>query len=96
MTTWGNDRAPIAMCEVPRGMNVSPEPRPATTSDAEVLLTAVAEALTACEAAGYTVKLKHGAVMTRVGYVLPLGDGEWCARTLNWSPFSGQAGDDED
>ena len=82
------------MCAVPRGHNITPEPAP--VPDAEVLLTAVAEALTACDAAGYAVKLKHGAVMTRVGYVLPLGDGEWCARTLNWSPFSAQASGDED
>ena len=64
--------------------------------DAETLLHAVAAALNACDAAGFDVKLKHGAVMTRVGYVLPLGDGKWCARTLNWSPFSAQASDDED
>lgn len=65
--------------------------------DAEELLVSVAAALTACDAAGYEVKLKHGAVMTRVGYVLPLGDGEWAARTLNWTEFSVQAsGDDED
>ena len=98
MATWGAVPPPIAMCAVPRGHNVTPEPRPVPpVPDAEVLLAAVAAALTACDAAGYTVKLKHGAVMTRVGYVLPLGDGEWCARTLNWSPFSAQAsGDDED
>jgi len=70
-----------------------PEPFP---PDAETLLTAVAAALAACDAAGFEVKLKHGAVMTRVGYVLPLGDGEWGARTLNWSPFSAQASDDEE
>ena len=84
------------MCEVPRGHNITPEPHPGAAPDAEELLTAVARALNACDTAGYEVKLKHGAVMTRVGYVLPLGDGKWCARTLNWSPFSGQAGDDED
>jgi hypothetical protein len=43
-----------------------------------------------------TVKLKHGAVMTREGYVLPLGDGKWAARTLAWTEFSTQASDDED
>ena len=64
--------------------------------DAETLLASVAAALNACDAAGFTVRLKHGAVMTRVGYVLPLGDGKWCARTLNWSPFSAQSGDEED
>ena len=41
------------------------------------------------------VKLKHGAVMTREGYVLPIGDGRWAARTLAWTPFSDQAGDDD-
>ena len=95
MTFGRNTPLPIPMLEVPLGHNITPEPRPAAMPDAEVLLTAVAEALTACDAAGYTVKLKHGAVMTRVGYVLPLGDG-WCARTLNWSPFSPPPGDDPD
>ena len=90
---WLRKSDPIRMLEGPREASITPaDPVP----DAEELLAAVAEALTACEAAGYTVKLKHGAVMTRVGYVLPLGDGEWCARTLNWSPFSDQVGDDED
>ena len=92
--TWRRQAPPITMCEVPRGHNITPEPGP--VPDAEELLTAAARALNACDAAGYEVRLKHGAVMTRVGYVLPLGDGEWCARTLNWSPFSAQAGDDED
>ena len=64
--------------------------------DAETLLASVAAALNACDAAGFTVRLKHGAVMTRVGYVLPLGDGKWCARTLNWSPFSAPLADDLD
>ena len=90
---WLRKPDPIPMLEGPRGADITPS---GPVPDAEELLAAVADALTACEAAGYTVKLKHGAVMTRVGYVLPLGDGEWCARTLNWSPFSGQAGDDED
>jgi hypothetical protein len=55
--------------------------------DPAALLGAVAEALNACEAAGITVKLKHGIVSTRNGYVLPLGDGRWGARTLAYSPF---------
>ena len=87
---WLSKHAPIHL----RGQE--PATPPAPVPDAEVLLTAVAAALTACDAAGYTVKLKHVAVMTPVGYVLPLGDGEWCARTLNWSPFSPPPGDDED
>jgi len=97
VATWGAVPPPIAMCEVPPGANVSPEPRPVPLApDASALLSLVAAALTACETAGFTVKLKHGAVMTRAGYVLPLGDGEWAARTLNWSPFSAQAPDDDE
>lgn len=90
MIPWLNrDRTPVEL----RGQHDAPAPVP----DAAELLSAVAAALTACDTAGFTVRLKHGAVMTRVGYVLPLGDGEWCARTLNWNPFSAQAsGDDED
>lgn len=63
--------------------------------DAEALLGAVAGALTACEEAGIKVKLKHGAVYTRVGYVLPAGT-HWVARTLQWSPFSPPEGRDDD
>ena len=92
--TWPPSPAHIPLLDVPFGQNITQGPRPGP--DAEELLTAVARALNACDAAGYEVRLKHGAVMTRVGYVLPLGDGKWCARTLNWSPFSGQAGDEED
>lgn len=58
-----------------------PQPDPAA------LLGQVAEALNACEAAGIPVKLKHGIVSTRNGYVLPVRDG-WVARTLAYSPFS--------
>ena len=57
------------------------------TPDAERLLGAVAGALTACEAAGITVKLKHGAVITRFGFVFPVGDKQWGARTRAYSPF---------
>ena len=93
---WGRDLAPITMCEVPRGHNITPEPRPvAPVPDAGHLLALVAEALTACEAAGITVKLKHGAVMTLLGYVLPLGDGKWGARTLAWTEFSSLSPDDD-
>lgn len=64
--------------------------------DAAPLLADVAAALNACEAAGIEVKLKHGAVITRYGYVLPVGDGEWGARTRAYSPFgTPEAGDDD-
>ena len=62
--------------------------------DAEQLLGAVAGALTACESAGIAVRLKHGIVVTRVGYVLPVNGG-WVARTLAYSPFGTPEGDDE-
>ena len=94
--TWPPSPAHIPLLEVPFGQNVSPAPRP-PAPDTAALLSSVAAALTACEAAGITVKLKHGAVMTPLGYVLPLGDGTWGARTLTWTEFSVQAGsDDED
>ncbi len=64
--------------------------------DAGELLGAVATALTACEAAGIKVKLKHGAVITRFGFVFPVGDAQWGARTLAYSPFGAPHGDDHD
>ena len=42
------------------------------------------------------MKLKHGAVMTLLGYVLPLGDGKWGARTLAWTEFSSMSPDGDD
>ena len=87
--------AHIPMLDVPFGSNVSPAPAP--PPDAAAVLSLVASALTSCEEAGITVKLKHGAVITPLGYVLPLGDGRWGARTLTWTEFSVQAGsEDED
>ena len=64
-------------------------------TDAAALLAAVADALTACEKAGIKVRLRHGAVDTRHGYVLP-ADGEWVARTRLWSPFSPDSDEEED
>ena len=54
--------------------------------DPPALLKAVADSLTACAEAGLKVKLKHGAVYTPAGYVLPARGG-WVARTLEYSPF---------
>ena len=88
--------AHIPMLEAPFGQNVSPDPKPAPPPDAAALLSLVASALTSCEEAGITVKLKHGAVITPLGYVLPLGDGRWGARTLAWTEFSVQAGSEEE
>lgn len=66
-----------------------------TQPDAEALLGAVAAALTACERAGVSVKLKHGIVHTREGYVLPVGD-RWVARTMAYTEFTPAPGDDDD
>ena len=86
--------AHIPMLDAPFGQNVSPQPDP--PPDAAALLSLVASALTSCEEAGIKVRLKHDAVITDFGYVLPL-DGTWAARTREWTPFSAQAGsDDED
>jgi hypothetical protein len=59
------------------------------------LLAEVAWALTACEVHGLPVKLRHGIVMTREGYVVDLPGGRWGARTLIYTEFS-SAGDSDD
>jgi hypothetical protein len=53
------------------------------------LLRDVASALNACERAGLPVRLRHGIVWTRAGYVLPLKDDRWGARDLNYDHFTG-------
>lgn len=63
--------------------------------DPAALLGAVATALAACDEAGLKVKLKHGIVITRHGYVLPVGD-QWVARTLAYTEFSDGSSDDDD
>lgn len=64
--------------------------------DPAKLLQAVADALTDCARAGLKVKLKHGAVYTRAGYVLPARDG-YVARSLEYSPFwPDDLGDDDE
>jgi hypothetical protein len=45
-----------------------------TARDAAPLLAAVADALNACERSGILVSLTEGAVTTRCGYVLAVGD----------------------
>jgi hypothetical protein len=60
--------------------------------DHRALLTAVADALNACDTAGLRVKLKHGVVWSAGGYVLPLGEdlkaARWAARTRIYTEFS--------
>ena len=124
MATWGSVPPPITMLQVPRGMNVSPEPRPAPSGEAaeafaaygtpagtldpsyitepevRVLLSAVADALNACERARITVKLAHGCVLSAAGYVLPVfpDAGErYAVRTMALTEFSpAPSGSDEE
>ena len=61
------------------------------------LLTGVAGALNACTDAGVRVKLRHGIVVAREGYVFPLIGGVWMARTLASDPdLPSVAGDVDD
>lgn len=68
---------------------------PADTTPAG-LLAALAAALNACETAGLSVRLKHGAAYTRHGYVLPLCDSRWGARTLTYTEFTPPDDGDDD
>jgi hypothetical protein len=66
--------------------------------DAQKLLASLADALNACDRAGFTVKLAHGAVITRAGYVLPVypeAGERYAVRTMALTEFP-VTGDDED
>lgn len=65
-----------------------------TEQQARRLLEGIADALNACERAGIKVKLAHGAVITAMGYVLPLADEppRFKARTRLLTEFSGHEG----
>lgn len=75
-------------------------PEEAGRHDAHRLLSGVSGALNACETAGIIVKLAHGAVLTPVGYVLPVypDAGErFAVRTMALTEFPVTAdGGDED
>lgn len=51
------------------------------------LLTNLAEVLNSCTDAGIEIRVRHGALIARQGYVLPLSGGLWTARTLSYDPF---------
>jgi hypothetical protein len=73
-------------------------PETAPETDVQLLLAALADALNACEAGNIPVKLAHGAVLTPVGYVLPVfpDAGErFAVRTMALTEFPVQAGDDD-
>ena len=70
-----------------------------TETDLRVLLSAVADALNACERNRITVKLAHGAVLSNVGYILPVfpDAGErYAVRTMALTEFSVQDGSEDD
>jgi hypothetical protein len=70
-----------------------------TEPDLHVLLSAVADALNACERNRITVKLAHGAVLSNVGYILPVypDAGErYAVRTMALTEFPVAGGEDED
>ena len=74
-------------------------PRCHTAADGTpgALLQALAAVLNACTDSGLRVKIAHGSVLTREGYVLPLKGGRWTARTLAYDPLSpADDGDDLD
>jgi hypothetical protein len=56
-------------------------------ANAEALLSALAGAMNACQDAGMKVHLRHGVVMTKGGYVLPIKD-KWAPRTSVFTEFS--------
>jgi hypothetical protein len=72
-------------------------PRCHTPSDGSpaALLGSLAAALNACDDGKMAVKLRHGSVFTRQGYVLRLEDDRWAARTKTYTPFAPVAEADE-
>jgi hypothetical protein len=62
---------------------------------AKDLLTTAAAALTACSDAGLKLKVRHGVISCSEGFILPLDDGSFAARTRIFTEFS-RNDDDED
>jgi hypothetical protein len=60
---------------------------------AKLLLSNLAQVLDACEDAKLELKLSHGIVLSKYGYVLPLKSG-WTPRMLDFSPVW-ETADDE-
>ncbi len=61
------------------------------------LLTQLAATLDALTEAGIPARLKHNAVYTRAGYVLPIDGNRWVARTLLYTELTPDGDlDDED
>lgn len=82
---YGAGRANVSDLPPPP-LSVCVQPDPAR------LLAAVADALNACERHGLIPELEHGAVLTRHGYVLPLGDARLGSRWAVRMPASAETG----
>lgn len=65
-----------------------------TSKEYPRLLKELADALNACDEAGLKVRLRHGVIMSRGGYVLPT-DKEWVARSLVYMGFDPPEDDDD-
>lgn len=61
---------------------------------AELRLTNLAKALDECEKDLVTIKLRHGIVMSKYGYVLPFKH-RWVVRMLMDGPYSDDSDDDD-
>jgi hypothetical protein len=61
---------------------------------AQLLLGNLAQVLDACDRNGVQVKLHHGIVFSKYGYVLPLRNG-WSVRTLELHPLGDMNMNDE-
>jgi len=53
---------------------------------AQMLLTNLAQLLDACDDAKLEIKLHHGIIVSKYGYVMPLKSG-WAPRMLDFSPL---------
>lgn len=60
------------------------------------LLTQLTAVLNALSEAGVAPKMKHGAVYTKAGYVLPIDDNRWVARTLLYTELTPSIDQDDD
>jgi hypothetical protein len=93
-------RQPARQAAAPAAAGPPPD---SALARAPELLAAVADALNACDRAGITTRLAHGAVLTAAGYVLRLaprhGPGFagdlWQVRTLGLTEFPGSRDEDD-
>lgn len=63
---------------------------------AHACLADIARALNDLRDIGVPAQLRHGAIMTDCGFVLPDGDGEWTARLKVYDPHMQPVGDPDD